>query len=193
MTNPENNVENCLKRGDPISQWIDGRLDKLVERRAEEYARRFSLRADGSQDKKLSDLIRYEVHRRGHLSKELDIFEPIRWTGLSFVLSFGAGMAVQALLGGTNFRKMALSGIAGGLAGSAVSLVRPYLRFDAALYGGAQTAVGMYHYPLNGGKTPGKPAAERQEEGETALALPERAAWQERERSRPNRGTEWSR
>lgn len=180
-------MENYREYKSPITQWVDRKLTTLIERRAEEYARRYSTGPDGDVDENLANLIRYEVRRRGHMSKELDVYEPTRWVGVSFTLSLMLGSGLHYLMGEKNIRKLMVTGATSGAIGGIVSLVRPYIRFDAALYGGAQTALGMYDHPY-GGSTPGAVLSESR-----ADPAADRKQWAEREESRKNQDKELSR
>lgn len=131
---------------DPVSLWIDRKLSERVAKRAEEYVNRFARSEDGSENPLLAELIRYEVHRRGFMGRELDVFEPARWAGYSAVLSFLAGIGIHQLMGGKDIRKSMITGLLSGTAGAAIALSRSMIRYDAGLYGGAQTAVGMWEY-----------------------------------------------
>lgn len=148
-------MENYKEYNNPIFRWIDRKLTQLVERRTDEYVRRYATDEDGKVNEPLAELIRYEVRRRGHMSMELDVLEPIRWTGISTILSLIGGVAVHRMIGEKSLHKLALTGAATGTLSAAVSLIRPYLRFDAALYGAAQTALGIYDDKYNITQSPG--------------------------------------
>lgn len=144
-------METYREYRNPLYRLMDRQLDRRIARRMEEYVRRYATQPDGSLDERLAERIRYEVQRRGHMSKELDVFEPIRWSIVSFLPSFLGGIGIRLLLGDKDVEKLAWSGFATGALGTGISLLRPYARFDAALYGGAQTALGMYEGAVDTG------------------------------------------
>jgi hypothetical protein len=148
-------MENYREYNSGWFRWIDRSLSRLVERRTEEYINRYAYNEAGQLDEDLADLIRYEVRRRGHMSMELDVLEPIRWTGISTALSFLGGMGAHRLLGEQRLQRLAKTGAVTGTTSAAISLIRPYLRFDAALYGAAQTALGIYDDKYNIRQSPG--------------------------------------
>lgn len=174
-------MENYREYDSVLSRWIDRKLTQLVERRTEEYVRRYAVDEDGMRDEQLADLIRYEVRRRGHMSLELDVFEPIRWTGISTILGVVGGIAVHRMIGEKSLQKLAGTGAATGAMSAAISLIRPYFRFDAALYGGAQTALGIYDDKYGLKQSPG---SDYLDDRKDQTASERNAAWVEREQKR---------
>lgn len=73
---------------------LDSWLDRLAQKRADMYVAHYAKKEDGTTDELLEKRIRFEIGRRAELGKTLDIYEPIRWTGIRAVLGIaGAGVA----------------------------------------------------------------------------------------------------
>jgi hypothetical protein len=108
--------------------------------------RQYAKNPDGSFDPELARRIDLEVHRRGTLGRQLDIYEPLVWTGKSFLLTVAAGIASAVLWkkDGKSFTLGALVGLtaATGIS-SVIQLVRLIPRYHRGLRGGMETAVAL--------------------------------------------------
>ncbi len=129
-----------------IAGIINRHLDKHVDRRAKQWSEEFGKHADGAPDPELSHRIDREIHRRGAIGRQLDVYEPIRWTGESFLLASAVGVAIK-MSTEKSFAKPALITLLAttGLT-TAIQLVRIPTRYDAGLRGGVDTARAMQHF-----------------------------------------------
>ena len=126
-----------------IQDIIDERLDKLTARKIADYTRRYAVDDEGKIDKDLACIIKREVLRRSSMGRELDIYEPFRWTMVAFVLSSVAGIGLKYALG-EKVDKMATNALLATTAlGSGINLLRLESRFEAGLRGGLDTAFAM--------------------------------------------------
>lgn len=127
-----------------IKGIIDERLGKLVDRHASRYVRQYATHPDGTLDQPLAIRINREVQRRGTIGRELDIYEPLRWTGISFLLSAAVGAGIKVTTD-KSFSRPALTTLMITTAlTSAIQLVRILPRYEAGLRGGAETALTMH-------------------------------------------------
>ncbi len=125
---------------------IDAHLKRLSEKRVAEFVQDYAHRPDGTPDTALEQRIRLEVNRRASMGRELDIYEPIRWTALSFALSAAAGVGIK-MTTDKHFSRPALTTLLISTAiNSAIQLVRLVPRYDAGLHGGLDTALAMHAY-----------------------------------------------
>jgi hypothetical protein len=126
---------------------LDSFLDRQIKKRINTYINEYATKEDGSTDKTLADRIRWEVGRRGETGKQLDIYEPLRWTGIRTVLGvLGAATAkmITDRLKGPE-KKWAwgveIGIIVGTVINSVIDLTRLYPRWLAGLEGGKNTAL----------------------------------------------------
>lgn len=133
----------------PIHQAIEDHLNGHVDSRAREWVARYAYDAQGKPDPALAYRIDREVHRRGAIGKQLDIYEPLRWTGISWVLTAAVG-AVIKLTQEKKISTPALITLAAttGLY-SSIQLLRLLPRYDAGLRGGVDTAMTMHEFDTN--------------------------------------------
>jgi len=131
---------------------LDRFLDHQIEKRIQYYIQTEATRHDGSIDEALARRIRWEVGRRGETGKQLDIYEPMRWTGIKAIASIfsvgGAKVIADHMSGRIN--KMVIWGIEAGVVAkvaidSAVDLTRLYPRWLAGMEGGKNTALKLHH------------------------------------------------
>lgn len=125
---------------------VDNYLDRHVEQRAKQWSAQFGKNPDGSPNNDLACRIDMEIHRRGAIGKQLDIYEPLRWTGISYLLSAALGVGIK-LTTDKSFAKPALITLLTTTAlTSGIQLFRLLPRYDAGLRGGVDTAVAMHRY-----------------------------------------------
>ena len=121
-------------------------MDKHVDKRARQWSAEFGKHDDGTPDPELSHRIDREIHRRGAIGRQLDVYEPIRWTGESFLLASAVGAGIKASTDKT-FAKPALITllVTTGLT-TAIQLARIPTRYDSGLRGGVDTAKTMHEF-----------------------------------------------
>lgn len=128
---------------------LDDYLERLTEQRKLDYVQHYAVDEHGKVDPALVYRINREVHRRAAMSRELDIYEPLRWTGMSFLLSVAVGAGIKATTE-KSFSKPALITLTATTAlTSAIQLVRLIPRYDAALKGGVDTALAMHEFDVS--------------------------------------------
>lgn len=133
----------------PIADIINRKLDKHVDRRAAQWSEQFGRKEDGTPDPELAHRINREIHRRGAIGRQLDIYEPIRWTAQSFLLASAVGIGIK-MTTEKNFAGPALMTLLATTAlTTAIQLVRIPTRYDAGLRGGVDTARAMHHFDQN--------------------------------------------
>ncbi len=128
---------------DILHRLIDPHLNRLAERRTEEYIDAYATDAHGARDEQLASHIRREVHRRAAMGRELDIYEPLRWTAASAALSALTGIGLKAALEKNISTPAVTMLMASTGIGAAIQLLRLYPRYDAGLRGGVDTAFAM--------------------------------------------------
>ena len=126
-----------------IQDIIDERLDKLTERKIAEYTRRYAVDNEGKINKDMAFIIKREVLRRSSMGRELDIYEPFRWTMFAFVLSSVAGLGLKYAMGDKVDKAVTNTMLATTALGSGINLLRLESRFEAGLRGGLDTAFAM--------------------------------------------------
>ncbi len=135
-----------MSEGNFLNDIINTRLQRHVDMRASQWREQFGKNPDGSPNPELSTRIDREIHRRGAIGRQLDIYEPLRWTGLSFVMSAAVGAGIKATTE-KEFAKPALITLLVTTAlTSAIQLVRLFPRYDAGLRGGVDTARCMQEF-----------------------------------------------
>jgi hypothetical protein len=134
---------------------IERHLNRITERHIAHYIDTYATDDQGNQDPDTARLIRREVTRRSVMGRELDIFEPFRWTLASFALSSLAAIGLKVATGehvNLNTGKTILTTTA---LSSGINLMRLDSRFKAGLQGGLDTALAMRElerrYPLTQG------------------------------------------
>ncbi|MDX2073216.1 MAG: hypothetical protein SFX19_02485 [Alphaproteobacteria bacterium] len=128
-------------------------LERLEEKRIGEYIEKYARQEDGSLDEKLARRIRWEVGRRAETGKQLDIYEPLHWTGVRAVLGvLGAAGAKFAEARWNNqhdkkyFHFIEVGLIAGTAISSAIDLLRLVPRWLYGLEGGKNTALKLHRH-----------------------------------------------
>lgn len=127
-----------------VQTIIDRRLQEHIDQRASEWAEQFSRKPDGSHDEELRLRIDREVDRRGAIGRQLDIYEPLRWTGLSFALTAAGGVAIKTTMEKQIAKPAIVALLAGTALNSAVQLLRLVPRYDSGLRGGVDAALAMH-------------------------------------------------
>jgi hypothetical protein len=117
-------------------------IDRVVDNKADEYAKRYGINADGSPNKEYGDLIKREVHRRAAMGWWLDLVEPVLWAGLSLIPTAIAAVGtkwatnrdekITHQIWQTAFITTSIN--------SAVQLLRIPVRYLAGLRGGVESA-----------------------------------------------------
>lgn len=138
------------KSGNFIKQIIEDHLDGVVRRQSQQLIEQYATRPDGTPDPALSYRIKREVHRRAAISMELDIYEPLRWTGASFLLSALVGAGIKLTTDKEFSRPALVTLLITTALTSSIQLFRILPRYQAALKGGADTACAMHEF--DGGK-----------------------------------------
>jgi len=134
----------------PSKSFIDRFLDKQIKTRIDGYINRYAKKEDGSVDETLANRIRWEVGRRGETGKQLDIYEPLRWTGIRAVLGvIGAATAKMITDKTTGKTKNLAWGVELGIIvstviNSVIDLTRLFPRWLAGLEGGKNTALKLH-------------------------------------------------
>lgn len=127
-------------------QYCDAYLDRLADRRSKQFINSYAMNGNGVLDEALAYRIQREVYRRSAMSKELDIYEPLRWAGISGLLSAAAGVGVKLTTEKTFSRPALIALMATTALTSVIQLVRLVPRYEAALRGGADTACAMHGF-----------------------------------------------
>ena len=134
---------------------IERHLNAVTERYIAHYIDSYAIDEQGNQDPDTARLIRREVTRRSVMGRELDIFEPFRWTLTSFALSSLAAIGLKMALGETVTAHTGKSILTTTALSSGINLMRLDSRFKAGLQGGLDTALAMRElerrYPLTQG------------------------------------------
>src|SRR5262245_47683744 len=137
------------KKYDQWFGWLDRWLDRQAEKRIGHYIEKHATREDGSIAEKLARRITWEVGRRAETGKQLDVYEPMRWTGIRAVLG-ALGTAAAKLIearyehGETQkrfFGFVKIGIISSTLISGTIDLLRLYPRWLAGLEGGKNTAL----------------------------------------------------
>jgi hypothetical protein len=130
---------------------FDRFLDYQIEERIRSDVRTYATRKDGTVDEGLKRRIEWEVGRRGETGKQLDIYEPLRWTGIRAVLGvLGAASAKMISDRVTGKKKqlfftIEIATIVTTAISSAIDLLRLYPRWLAGLKGGRNTAIKLHN------------------------------------------------
>jgi DNA topoisomerase VI subunit B len=143
MQGPENMEKQIKTRRGPLQRLFDKRLDRLAEKRIDQFIAAYATDANGNVDALLAESIRREVTRRSTMGREMDVFEPIRWTFASFVLSTAGALGLKALMGDKLNVDVAKTVAASTALSSGIGLLRLQSRFEAGLQGGLETAFAM--------------------------------------------------
>ncbi len=130
---------------------VDAFLNRKIEERIATFTEREARRPDGTIDEELAARIRWEVGRRGETGKQIDIYEPLRWTGIKAAASVASVAATKVIadrLKGKTPKQILWSVEAAVVIktaiDSAVDLTRLYPRWLAGMEGGKNTAVKLY-------------------------------------------------
>ena len=168
------------ENGNFFVRLIDRKLNALTEKRIRQYTEQYAIKPDGSKDERLADHIKLELERRSAMGKELDIYEPIRWTVAQTALSVAAGVGIKHFTAAPVTRPALQLLTATTAIAAAIQAVRFYPRFDAGLKGGAQVALSMYDLDRGGDPVASyRPGLSHQgwaESVKTKQALPEASA-----------------
>lgn len=126
-------------------------LDRKIEERIEHYVDTEARRPGGTPDEELAARIRWEVGRRGETGKQIDIYEPMRWTGIkaaASIASVGVTKIIADRLKGKTPKQILWSVEAAVVIktaiDSAVDLTRLYPRWLAGMEGGKNTALKLH-------------------------------------------------
>jgi hypothetical protein len=140
-----------LKDTSPAPNGLEKFLDKKSAEVIERYIEQDAKKPDGSIDVPLAQRIRWEVSRRAETGKQLDIYEPLRWTGVRTLLGIiGAGVAKMVTDRVSGKSKTIAFGVEIGIIvttviNSLIDLTRLYPRWLAGLKGGKNTALRLHH------------------------------------------------
>ena len=124
-------------------KWVNSELDTLTEKRVNEYTVRYGKTVPEEQRPELASRIRREVMRRSSMGRELDIYEPLRWTGVSAMLTVLGGVGLKYTADKSFSRGALYMLIATTALNSVIQLVRLVPRFEAGLQGGLDVALAM--------------------------------------------------
>lgn len=122
---------------------IDEHLEKLTERQVAKFIRHYAVDEQGKYDEEMAVAIKREVLRRSSMGRELDIYEPFRWTIASFGLSTMGALGLkwgmgEPINGGVLKTILATTALSSG-----IGLLRFESRYEAGLQGGLDTAFSM--------------------------------------------------
>lgn len=137
-------------KNEPTISSIDSFLDRQINKRIDGYIDLYAKKDDGTIDQALATRIRWEVGRRGETGKQLDIYEPLRWTGIRAVLGVMGAVAAKAITNRITGKEKKLgTGIEIGLListaiSSIIDLTRLFPRWLAGLEGGKNTALKLH-------------------------------------------------
>lgn len=130
---------------------IGGFLNKKADQRIDQFVERHARQEDGTLNEPLAQRIRWEVSRRAETGKQLDIYEPFRWTvirGMMGIVGAGIAKLITDRLTGKG-KKIGFGVEIGIIVTTAVStiidLTRLYPRWLAGLEGGKNTALMLHH------------------------------------------------
>lgn len=129
-----------------ITRIINERLDRHVDLRARQWSEQFGKTPDGTPDPALAHRIDREIHRRGAIGRQLDIYEPLRWTGESFLLSAAVALGIKATTEKSFARPAVITLLISTALTSGIQLLRLFPRYDAGLRGGVDTARCMHDF-----------------------------------------------
>lgn len=124
----------------PMNAYFDNRAAANVDK----FVARYATGADGTVNQSLADGIQREVLRRNDQSKMLDIWDRVANAVIKFPVVLLSTTALTMIAGFEKDPRAALK--KGALAGAVVTaadVLWPIIRFEAAMYGGAQTAITM--------------------------------------------------
>ncbi len=131
--------------------FFDRFLDHQINKRIDTYIAQDATLPNGQINEPLARRIRWEVGRRGETGKQLDIYEPLRWTGIRALLGIAGAATAKTLTDRFSGKTKTLAwGIELGLIigtaiNSIIDLMRLYPRWMSGLEGGKNTALKLHH------------------------------------------------
>ena len=130
--------------GQAVIRPMNAYFDKRAAANVEKFVARYATSPDGTVNQSLADSIQREVLRRNDQSKMLDIWDRVANALLKFPVVLLATTALTQWSGfEKNPRQALLKGALAGAVVTAADIAWPLVRFEAAMYGGAQTAITM--------------------------------------------------
>ncbi len=121
---------------------FDSFLARVTQERTQQYIDQYATH-DGIVDKQLAGHIELELKRRAETGKELDIYEPLRWTVAQTVLSIAGAIGIKLTTEKSISRPAMAVLSATTILTSSIQLMRLYPRFKAGLSGGLDVAIAM--------------------------------------------------
>lgn len=137
-------MESPKEKKSAFREGIDNRLKRIERETVDNYVKKYAKNPDGSPSPELAGWIEREVTRRATMGRELDIYEPIRWTIASFAITSAIGLAMHAFAGREFARKTIGVLLATTFLNSAYQFGRLESRWKAGLKGGLETAFAMH-------------------------------------------------
>ncbi len=125
---------------EPVNNYFDNRAQRNIQHFIKSYA----TAPDGTVNERLAGHIKREITRRNDQSKMLDVWDRVVSSFFKFPVLLLATTSLTMLTGIEKDPKLAMkkSAIAGGVA-TLIDALWPLVRYEAAMYGGAQTAISM--------------------------------------------------